>query len=194
MRPHYLSTYWTKKWNLIGGWSLTWTKEYQKGFDSFNHLVKWFTVQNRLELGLQLPTHTLILLMKCCQFFRNYMCNVTHHNPFGSGLTSVNEVCKRIFYIFDDIYFSFIQIYMIYCGSWLSYVEAKYQSSLWISPPLVAATYCASIYFYTIKLLLLVISYYCSFSYALLKYWNIRDVKARREIMIPASFPPQLWQ
>ena len=59
-------------------------------------------------------------------------------------------------------------------------------------PPLVAAIYCTSIYLRTIKWLLLVISYSRSFSYAPVKYWNIRDVKARREIMIPGSLSPQI--
>ena len=63
------------------------------------------------------------------------MCNANHDNPFGSGFTAVNEVCKHIFYILDDIMFSFTKVYMIYCGSWLSDAEAKYQISLWISPP-----------------------------------------------------------
>ena len=120
-------------------------------FDFLINLVKLFTVQNRLELGQQLPTHTLILLLKGCQLFRNYICNATHHNPFGLVLTAVNEVCKHIFYILDNIIVSFTKVYMIYFGSLLSNTESKYQSSLWISPPLVADKYCTSIYLFTIK-------------------------------------------
>ena len=84
-------------------------------FGFFKNLVKLFTVQNQLELGPQLPTHTLILLIKGCKIFRNYMCNANHHNPFGSGLTDVNEVCKHIFYILDDIHIYFTKFYTIYC-------------------------------------------------------------------------------
>ena len=149
---------------------MTWNIELQKGFLIFNNLVKFFTVQNWLESGPQPPTHTLILLIKGCQLFRNYVCDATHNNPFYLGLTAVNELCKHIFYILDDIYFSFTKVYTKYCGSWLSNAEAEYQSSLWISPPLVAATYCTSIYLYTIKSLLIVVSYSRSFSYALSKY------------------------
>ena len=101
-------------------------------FGFFNNLVKLFTVQNWLELDPELPTHTSILLIKGCQLFRKYICNETHHYPFGSGLTAANEVCKHIFYILDDIYISFTNVYTVYCGSWLSDAEAKYQISLFV--------------------------------------------------------------
>ena len=94
---------------------MTWTVESQKGFELFHNLVKLFTVQNWLKLGPQLPTYTLILLIKGCQLLRNYMCNVNHHNPFGSGLAAVNEVCNHILYILDDIYISFTKVYTTYC-------------------------------------------------------------------------------
>ena len=46
-----------KNWNLIGGWSLTWTTLSQKNFWIFYNLVNLFTAQNRLKLGPQLPTY-----------------------------------------------------------------------------------------------------------------------------------------
>ena len=37
-------------------------------------------------------THLLILLIKVCQLFRNYMCDAPHNKPFGLGSIDVNEV------------------------------------------------------------------------------------------------------
>ena len=31
------------------------------------------------------------------------MCGVTHHEPFGLGLTSVHKFCRPIVFILDDI-------------------------------------------------------------------------------------------
>ena len=171
---------------------MTWNKEWQKGFWVFNDLVKLFTVKNRLKLGPELPTHTLILLIKVCQLFINYMCNATHHNPFGLRLNSVNEVCKHIFHIIDDLIFPFTKVYTIYCGSWLSYAEAKYQSSLWISPP---PSCCYILYINTFTHNKMVTACYLLFPKLQLcayKIFNIRDDKARLEIMISGSLSPQI--
>ena len=44
------------------------------------------------------------------------MCDVTHHNSFGSGLTDVTKVRKRIVYILDEIFVLFYQgLYNIPC-------------------------------------------------------------------------------
>ena len=45
----------------------------------------------------------LILWIKGCQLSRKYVYGENHHNPFGSGLTSVNEVSKCVVLILDDI-------------------------------------------------------------------------------------------
>ena len=41
-------------------------------------------------------THILFLCIKGYQMFRNFMCDVTNHKPFGFGLTAVNEVRRHI--------------------------------------------------------------------------------------------------
>ena len=41
-------------------------------------------------------TYVLILRIKVCQLFRNYICGVTHNNPFGLWLTTVNEAAGII--------------------------------------------------------------------------------------------------
>ena len=35
------------------------------------------------------------------------MCDVTHHESFGLGLTAVNEIRKHIYFILDDRFFFF---------------------------------------------------------------------------------------
>ena len=53
--------------------------------------------------------------IKGCQLIRNYMRDATHHKPFGLGLTAVNEVRRRIVFIFDNIMFSYTNGYTMYC-------------------------------------------------------------------------------
>ena len=50
-------------------------------------------------------THLLVLCIKGCQFLRKHICDVTHHESFGSGWTAFNAVCTHIVYIFDDVFF-----------------------------------------------------------------------------------------
>ena len=52
-------------------------------------------------------THTLVLWITCYQFFRKFVCDATLRESFGSGLTAVNEVHQRVFFILDDIYIFF---------------------------------------------------------------------------------------
>ena len=47
--------------------------------------------------------HLLILWIKGCQFFRNYMFYATHNNPFGLVLTAVNKVRRHMAFILDDM-------------------------------------------------------------------------------------------
>ena len=37
------------------------------------------------------------------------MCDTTHNKSFGLGLTDINEMLKRIYYILDNIYILFYQ-------------------------------------------------------------------------------------
>ena len=70
------------------------------------------------------------------------MSDVTNHNPFGSGLTSVTEVCKCLLYILDNIIIiSFRWLNNILCapGS-LMHPNAKAVNENTPSP--VDATYC----------------------------------------------------
>ena len=61
-------------------------------------------------------THILFLWTKGCQFFRNFMCDLTHQNSFGLGWTAVNEFRGRILYILDNIMiFLYRCIYDIMC-------------------------------------------------------------------------------
>ena len=61
-------------------------------------------------------THVLILQIKVCPFFRNFMCNATHHKSFGLIWTAFNEVRSRIVFIPDNIYLFFYQfLYGILC-------------------------------------------------------------------------------
>ena len=38
------------------------------------------------------------------------MCDAAHHNPYGPGLKSVNEVCKRIVSILESLFVLFYQL------------------------------------------------------------------------------------
>ena len=42
------------------------------------------------------------------------MCDVAHHNPFVLGLTAVNEVCKSIIYILDEMNILFLKVLRLY--------------------------------------------------------------------------------
>ena len=48
--------------------------------------------------------HVLVLRVKGCQYFGNFMCGSTHHKSQGLGLTAANEVHRRIVYILENIY------------------------------------------------------------------------------------------
>ena len=48
--------------------------------------------------------------------FRKFICDVTHHKPFGLGLTDFNEVCRNIVYIIKNIItFFYRRFYNIIC-------------------------------------------------------------------------------
>ena len=53
----------------------------------------------------------------------NYMCDATHHDPFGTELIAVNEVCKRILY---DVFFFWWWLYNIL---WLVFLWCSRQMS-----------------------------------------------------------------
>ena len=65
--------------------------------------------QNLFYIEDSIYNHVLFLWIKGCRLFRNCMNNVTNNKSFGSGLTGINEVRKRIDYILDNIFF-FLQI------------------------------------------------------------------------------------
>ena len=48
-------------------------------------------------------------MKKGLSFFRNCICNATHNNSFGSVLTAIHEVNRRLYYIMDDIFVYFYQ-------------------------------------------------------------------------------------
>ena len=59
---------------------------------------------NRFYIEYSIYTHTLTLWIKGSQFFRNCMCDAIHNKSFGSGLTAMKEVHRRICFILDDIF------------------------------------------------------------------------------------------
>ena len=58
-------------------------------------------------------THVVILLIENCQLFIIFVCDETHHNSFGSGLTYFNEVHKHIV-LYLVIYMYLIQMVIQY--------------------------------------------------------------------------------
>ena len=86
----------------------------------------WLFLHYAFHLGVsqihkKLILHTVInvyphnhLLIKGCQFFKNFMCNATQNKSFGSWLTSFNEVRKCKVYIPEYIYIFFYR--------WLHYI------------------------------------------------------------------------
>ena len=57
--------------------------------------------------------------------FRNCMCDATHNKPSSLGCTDVNEVSKHIVFILGNNVFTYLDVNMIYCGSWLSGAAAQ---------------------------------------------------------------------
>ena len=53
------------------------------------------------------------------------MCDATHNKPSGLGCTDVNEVSKHIVFILGNNVFTYLNVNMIYCGSWLSGAAAQ---------------------------------------------------------------------
>ena len=69
--------------------------------DSMLWLCKYS--QSRFYIEYSIYTHKLILWIRYCQFFRNYMCDATHNTSFGLGLITINEVHRQIYYNIDNI-------------------------------------------------------------------------------------------
>ena len=64
-------------------------------------------VQIRFYIEYSINTHGLVLWMKGCKSFGNWMCDATHNESFGSVSTASNEAPKIIYYTIDDIFFFF---------------------------------------------------------------------------------------
>ena len=79
----------------------------------------------------------LILWIKGCQFFRNHMCDATNHKSYGSGLTAVTEVHKRIVYILNNIIvfnwllYNILWLVGIWCIQKIPYQYLEIFSSCW---------------------------------------------------------------
>ena len=81
-----------------------------------------------------------ILRIGGCQLFRNFMCNATFiQKPFGSGLTGVNGVRRRLVLIQDDIII-YIRVFTVARGYPMQLADKL--PSRWKCFPLVAGTYC----------------------------------------------------
>ena len=65
--------------------------------------------QSRFYIEYSIYTHLLFLWIKGCQFFRNCVCDETHNESFGLGLTAINKVPKGIVYMYYDIIVLFDQ-------------------------------------------------------------------------------------
>ena len=91
------------------------------------------------------------------------MVGATNHKSYGLGIQYFNEVSKLIVYILDDIivFFCLWFYYTVYRDSLMQPQNTKvvYVNA----PPPVADTYYILINTYTIKLLLLIMSYSRSF-------------------------------
>ena len=61
----------------------------------------WFYIEYSIN------TPKLSLRINGCQLFRNCKWYATQNKSFGLGLTAINEVRKRIYFILDDIYIFF---------------------------------------------------------------------------------------
>ena len=59
-------------------------------------------------------TYTLPLWIKGFQLFRNFMCDVTHHNRFGLVLTFINKVCKHKHFILENMKESYTNVNTVY--------------------------------------------------------------------------------
>ena len=62
-----------------------------------------------LYIEYAIYTCILILWIKGCQLFRKYLSDAANNKFFGSWLTDINEVRKRIDYILDVVFFLFRQ-------------------------------------------------------------------------------------
>ena len=58
------------------------------------------------------------------------MCDATHNNSFGSGVTAINKVCKRIVYMNYDIIVFFYQ--WLYSQISLTYTWGLKQISVYV--------------------------------------------------------------
>ena len=77
---------------------------------------RWFYIEYSIY------THKLVLQIKGYQLFINCMSDATNNKSFGLVLRASNEVCKRIYYIIDDIFVFFYQwLYDIVYGVLLPY-------------------------------------------------------------------------
>ena len=54
-----------------------------------------------------LYTHVLVLWIKGCKLFKNFICGVTKNKSFGWVIIAVNEICRLIIYILDKIFVLF---------------------------------------------------------------------------------------
>ena len=63
--------------------------------------------QSWFDTEYSIYTPLLSLWINGCQLIINCMWYETHNKSFGSVLTAIIEVRKRIDYIFDDIFVSF---------------------------------------------------------------------------------------
>ena len=79
-------------------------------------------------------TNALILLIKVCQLIRNFVCDVTNHNKFGSVLTAVNEARKYIYLIFDHMYFHIPMVFQ-YNAAHNSLMQPPYYKAVSGTPP-----------------------------------------------------------
>ena len=70
------------------------------------HAMLGYPKKHREKLHTEIDIYACIILqITCYQFFINFVYNGTDHKLFGLGLISMNEVCKNLIFILDNIYF-----------------------------------------------------------------------------------------
>ena len=100
------------------------------------------------------------------------MFNATNNKSYGSGLTYLNEICKRIVSIIGDIIVFFYRWVLQHWVLWISDATSIFHSGLWKCFLPVAATYYV-LKKYTMNIFLLVMDHFCIFCMITLPYGTV---------------------
>ena len=111
-------------------------------------------------------THIIVLWIRDSKLLSNYMCDPMNNKVIWFGTNRcywIKQVCSLYDWQYNCYFLPMAIRYTMFL--WLSDASTKHQSIiLQCTPPPVTDTYCIQIYKYTIKWLILVMSYPRSFS------------------------------